>query len=102
LEKLTQVFKIDFEVKRKIAFLYLFFVCSKLTADCIVDLVEQRWEQVKDRFAHIRRLVINQDNGPENHSCRTQFMYRMVAFAASSFKRIIENQVVKVAVLRRL
>jgi hypothetical protein len=61
--------------------LYLFFVSSKLTADCIVDIIEQWWEQVKDQFAHIRKLVINQDNGPENHSRRTQFMHRIVAFA---------------------
>ena len=64
--------------------LYLFFVASKLTADCIVDLIEQWWEQVKDRFTHIRKLVINQDNGPENHSRRTQFMHRIVAFAHQS------------------
>lgn len=64
--------------------LYLFFVGSKLTADCIVDIIEQWWEQVKDQFAHIRKLVINQDNGPENHSRRTQFMHRIVAFAHQS------------------
>jgi hypothetical protein len=64
--------------------LYLFFVRSQLTADCIVDLLEQWWNQVKDRFAHIHHLVINQDNGPENHSRRTQFMHRMVAFAHHS------------------
>jgi Rhodopirellula transposase DDE domain len=29
-------------------------------------------------------MVINQDNGPENHSRRTQFMKRMVAFAHQS------------------
>lgn len=77
---------------------YLFFVCSKLTADWIVDLIEQWWKQVKDRFAHIHarvagriilpaiseQLVINQDNGPENHSRRTQFMHRIVAFAHQS------------------
>ncbi len=62
----------------------MFFVASKLTADCIVDLIEQWWEQVKDRFAHIRKLVINQDNGPENHSRRTQFMHRIFAFAQQS------------------
>ncbi|MBY5285121.1 ISAzo13-like element transposase-related protein, partial [Anabaena sp. PCC 7938] len=28
--------------------------------------------------------VINQDNGPENHSLRTQFMKRIVDFSASS------------------
>ncbi len=64
--------------------LYLFFVCSKLTADCIVDLIELWWEPVKDQLSHIRTLVINQDNGPENHSRRTQFMYRIVAFAHRS------------------
>jgi hypothetical protein len=58
--------------------LFLFFVQSKLTADCIVDILEQWWMSVKDRFAHIRKLVINQDNGPENHSRRTQFMYRLL------------------------
>ena len=61
--------------------LSLFFVCSKMTADCIVDRIEQWWEQVKHRFAHIRTLVMKQDNGPENHSRRTQLMYRMVCFA---------------------
>jgi hypothetical protein len=54
--------------------LFLFFVQSKLTADCIVDILEQWWNSVKDRFVHIHKLVINQDNGPENHSRRTQFM----------------------------
>ena len=68
--------------------LSLFFVCSKLTADCIVDLIEQWWEKVKDRFAHIHKLVINQDNGPENHSRRTQFMPRIVAFARQSHLNI--------------
>lgn len=61
--------------------LFLFFVPSKLTADCIVDLLEHWWLLVKDRFAHVQKLVINQDNGPENHSRRTQFMHRIVQFA---------------------
>ena len=54
---------------------------SKLTADCIVDRLEDWWVYVKKRFTHIRKIVINQDNGPENHSRRTQFMYRILAFA---------------------
>ena len=61
--------------------LFLFFIESKLTADCIVDLLEDWWQREKDRFTHIQKLVINQDNGPENHSRRTQFMHRMVEFA---------------------
>ncbi|MGL4883380.1 MAG: ISAzo13 family transposase [Waterburya sp.] len=64
--------------------LYLFFCSSKLTADCIVDLLESWWQSVKHRFAHIQKLVINQDNGPENHSRRTQFMKRIVDFSISS------------------
>lgn len=61
--------------------LSLSFVSSKVTADCIVDLIEQWWQRCKDRFPHIRRWVINADNGPENHSRRTQFMHRLVQLA---------------------
>jgi transposase len=64
--------------------LFLFFVASKLTADCIVDLLESWWQTVKHRFTQIQKLVINQDNGPENHSRRTQFMKRIVDFSKSS------------------
>ena len=64
--------------------LFLFFISSKLTADCIVDLLESWWHSVQYRFAHIKKLVINQDNGPENHSRRTQFMKRIVDFAHQS------------------
>jgi hypothetical protein len=64
--------------------LSLFFIASKLTADCIVDRLEEWWDSHQQRFAHIRTLVINQDNGPENHSRRTQFIKRIVAFAHHS------------------
>ena len=64
--------------------LFLFFVTSKLTADCIVDLIESWWQTVKHRFSHIQKLVMNQDNGPENNSRRTQFMKRIVDFARES------------------
>jgi Rhodopirellula transposase DDE domain len=61
--------------------LFLFFVQSKLTADCIVDILENWWLGVQERFYHIRKIVINQDNGPENNSRRTQFMFRILEFA---------------------
>lgn len=61
--------------------LWLSFVSSKLTADAIVDQLEAWWQQVKARFPHIHRWVINADNGPENHSRRTQFIARLVALA---------------------
>ena len=61
--------------------LSLSLVSSKLTADCIVDCLEQWWQRIKTRFPQIRRWVINADNGPENHSRRTQFMHRLVSLA---------------------
>jgi Rhodopirellula transposase DDE domain len=61
--------------------LFIYHVTSKVTSDCLVDRLVQWWEAVSSRFAHITMLVINVDNGPENHSRRTQFMRRMVEFA---------------------
>jgi transposase len=60
--------------------LFVYGVTSKVTSDCLVDRLAQWWEAVRERFAHITTLVINVDNGPENHSRRTQFMQRMVQF----------------------
>ena len=61
--------------------LWLSLVSSKLTADAIVNCLEAWWQQVKAHFSHIHRWLINADNGPENHSRRTQFMARLVALA---------------------
>jgi len=63
-----------------LAELFVYGVTSKVTSDCLVDRLTQWWETVRDRFTHITPLVINLDNGPENHSRRTQFMQRLVAF----------------------
>jgi transposase len=60
--------------------LFVYGVTSKVTSDCLVDRLVQWWEAVRERFAHITTLVINLDNGPENHSRRTQFMQRIVDF----------------------
>jgi transposase len=60
--------------------LFVYGVTSKVTSDCLVDRLAQWWEAVRERFAHITTLVINVDNGPENHSRRTQFMQRLVQF----------------------
>jgi transposase len=60
--------------------LFLYAVTSKVTSDCLVDRLVEWWTQLQPRFAHIRTLVINLDNGPENHSRRTQFMQRLVSF----------------------
>ena len=39
---------------------------------------------MKDRFESVRTLVINLDNGPENHSHRTQFLNRLLTFVQTS------------------
>lgn len=64
--------------------LFLACVTSKVTSDCLVDVLEQWWQSVRARFEQVRTLVINLDNGPENHSHRTQFLNRLVAFAQTS------------------
>lgn len=61
--------------------LFVYGVTSKVTSDCLVDRLVEWWENVRARFRQITTLVINVDNGPENHSRRTQFMQRIVAFA---------------------
>jgi hypothetical protein len=61
--------------------LFLYGITSKVTSDCLVDCLVRWWESVRGRFPAITTLVINLDNGPENHSRRTQFMQRLVDFA---------------------
>ena len=61
--------------------LFLYGVTSAVTSDCLVDCLTHCWEAVRERFAHVTTLVLDLDNGPENHSRRTQFMHRLVAFA---------------------
>lgn len=59
---------------------FLYGVTSKVTSDCLVDQLVDWWETVKNRFSRVKMLVITIDNGPENHSCRTQFMQRLLEF----------------------
>ncbi len=61
--------------------LFLECLTSKVTADALVDTLARFWQRVRPRFPHVTTLVVNQDNGPENHSRRTQFMHRLVEFA---------------------
>ncbi len=54
--------------------LFLYGVTSTVTSDGLADRLVQWWESVRERFRHCTTLVIDLDNGPENHSRRTQFM----------------------------
>jgi transposase len=61
--------------------LWLYMARSKVTSDFIADRLEPWWQGVRLRFLHVKTLVINLDNGPENHSRRSQFLKRIVEFA---------------------
>lgn len=63
--------------------LFLSLGTSKITSDFIVDQLEHLWQTLRPRFPLVTTLVLNMDNGPENHSRRTQFIKRMIDFAAA-------------------
>jgi hypothetical protein len=63
-------------------------VKSPLTADAIADAIQGWWNLNRPRFPGVGRVVIDQDNGPENNSHRTQFMARMVRFADEALIRV--------------
>ena len=60
---------------------YLYFIQGAVTADAIADVIELTWQRVAPRFPTVRTLHLNLDNGPENHSRRTQFMQRLTELA---------------------
>jgi hypothetical protein len=53
-------------------------VTSQVTSDGLVARLTQWWEAVRARCTPIPTLVLKADNGPENHSRRTQCMQRLV------------------------
>lgn len=61
--------------------LFLYFTESKVTSYFIVGILADFWESESWRFLEIKTLLINQDNGGENNSRRTQFIKRIVEFS---------------------
>ena len=59
---------------------YLYFTESNVTADFMVDALEDLWRSLENQ-TELHTIVINADNGPENSSRRTQFIKRIVEFA---------------------
>lgn len=64
--------------------LSLYFTSSKVTSDFIVDTLQEWWQQQRSQFPQVLTLVLDLDNGPENHGYRSQFLYRLVGFAQSA------------------
>ena len=60
--------------------LHIALVESHVTSDCLVDILDSWWSNNKARFPKIHTLLLDQDNGPENNSRRTQFIKRIVEF----------------------
>ncbi len=61
--------------------LYLYFSQGRITSDFIADCLIDCSQQIQIDYPDVQTLLLYQDNGPENHSRRTQFMYRMTQLA---------------------
>jgi hypothetical protein len=61
--------------------LYLYFSQGRITSDFIADCLADCWQQLQAEMPQVKTLLLYQDNGPENHSRRTQFMLRMTQLA---------------------
>ena len=53
----------------------------------MIDCLQQIWSDINSKY-HIQKLLINLDNGPENHSGRTQFIKRLVDFSSANHVEI--------------
>ena len=69
--------------------LSLYFTPSKVTSDFIVDRLEQWWQEKRQLYPKVDTLLLDLDNGPENHSHRSQFLYRLVRFAQAAQRTIV-------------
>jgi Rhodopirellula transposase DDE domain len=69
--------------------LNLYFTASKMTSDFIVDRLAQWWQANQPRYPKVRRWLVDLDNGPENHSRRSQFIYRLVLLAQATGMTIV-------------
>ena len=69
---------------------YLFFLpeTQSLTADSIADCLELFFEEQGHFMNQIDHILINLDNGPENHSGRRQFIKRLVEMTDHLSKKI--------------
>jgi len=60
---------------------HLWFCKGRVTADFMVDRLEQLWPKLHQRFPQVETLVINADNGSESNGQRTQWLNRLVQFS---------------------
>lgn len=60
--------------------LNIYMAFKRANADALVDAMDIFWTENKRRFPHITTLVADLDNGTENNSRRSQFIYRLIQF----------------------
>jgi len=63
---------------------HLWFSEGPVTADFMVDRLEELWPKLHHRYPDVNTLVINADNGPESNGQRTQWLNRLVQFSNAS------------------
>jgi len=66
---------------------YIWFSTSKVTADFMVDRLEEVWPKLNKKYCP-HTLVINVDNGPECSGSRTQWLKRLVNFSQQAGVKI--------------
>src|SRR5712691_496186 len=69
--------------------LTIIFGTSRETSDFLADCLQQGWNLSEEQYQYIRQVVTVLDTGPQNASCRTQFMKRMVEFADRNALEVI-------------
>ena len=60
---------------------FFWMATSKVTADFMVDRLEELFPKLLDRCPDLKVLVINADNGCESSGSRTQWLKRLVEFS---------------------
>jgi transposase len=81
----------DFETEQKLTPFGIFipklceshfwFSIGHVTADFMVDRIQELWMNLHKRFPDLKKLVINADNGTESNGQRTQWLKRLVEFS---------------------
>jgi hypothetical protein len=61
---------------------------SKVTADFMVDRLEEWWQRRRADHRAVKTLVLDLDNGPEGCGTRSQFLLRLVRFAQATQLRL--------------
>lgn len=69
--------------------LNFYFTSSKVTSDFMVDRLDDWWQTNHARYPKVRKVLLDLDNGPENHSRRSQFIYRLLLWAQATQLTIV-------------